>query len=60
VIFSFKETAKKLFGNFSGNGFVPNLRLAHSDVFVMPGPYESAGTASKVLSELAAHARAWA
>jgi TDG/mug DNA glycosylase family protein len=57
VIFTFKETAKKLFGSFSGNGFVSGLRLAHSDVYVMPGPYESASTASETLDELAAYFR---
>jgi double-stranded uracil-DNA glycosylase len=57
AIFTFKETAKKLFGSFSGNGFVSGLQLAHSDVFVMPGPYESASAASKTLSELAAYLR---
>lgn len=57
VIFTFKETAKKLFGSFSGNGFVPGMKLAHGDVFVMPGPYESASTASKTLNELAAYFR---
>lgn len=57
VIFTFKETAKKLFGSFSGNGFVSGLHLAHSDVFVMPGPYESRSTASETLGELAAYLR---
>ncbi|MHB8533738.1 MAG: hypothetical protein ACYDC2_13550 [Solirubrobacteraceae bacterium] len=57
MIFTFKETAKKLFGSFSGNGFVPGLHLAHGDVFVMPGPYESASSASSTLNELAAHLR---
>jgi double-stranded uracil-DNA glycosylase len=57
VIFTFKETAKKLFGSFSGNGFVCGLELAHSDVFVMPGPYESASSASETLNELAAYLR---
>lgn len=57
AIFSFKDPAKKLFGSFSGNGFVSGLQLAHSDVFVMPGPYESASAASKTLSELAAYLR---
>jgi TDG/mug DNA glycosylase family protein len=55
VIFTFKETAKRLFGSFSGNGFVSGLQLAHSEVFVMPGPYESAGTASETLDKLAAY-----
>jgi len=57
VIFTFKATAEKLFGSFSGNSFVSGLRLAHSEVFVMPGPYESADTASKTLNELAAYLR---
>ena len=53
VIFTFKQAARKLFGNFAGNGFVPGLQLAYSQVFVMPGPYESAGTANATLAELA-------
>jgi hypothetical protein len=57
VIFTFKETAKKLFGNFSGNGFVPGLKLAESDVFVMPGPYESAASARRTLNELGNYGR---
>jgi TDG/mug DNA glycosylase family protein len=57
VIFTFKAAARKLFGSFSGNGFVSGLRLVHSDVFVMPGPYESADTASETLDELAAYLR---
>jgi len=57
AIFTFKATAKKLFGSFHGNGFVPGLHLAHSAVYVMPGPYESASTASPVLDELAAYLR---
>jgi hypothetical protein len=53
VIFTFKKTAQVLVGSFSGNGFVPGLRLAHSDVFVMPGTYESAATAAATMRTLA-------
>src|SRR4051794_26701453 len=49
------ETAKKLFGDFAGNGFVSGLEIGGTAVFVMPGPYESASTANKTLSELAKH-----
>jgi TDG/mug DNA glycosylase family protein len=56
LIFSFKKTAETLFGSFSGNGFVSGLEIGVSDVFVMPGPYESRGAASKTLGELAAYA----
>jgi double-stranded uracil-DNA glycosylase len=55
AIFTFKAPAKKLFGNFYGNGFVPGLQLAHSAVYVMPGPCESADTAAATLRELAEH-----
>ncbi len=51
VIFTFKEAAKRLFGQFPGNGFV-DLTLASSDVFVMPGPYEATRTADATLREL--------
>jgi len=53
LIFTFKKTAEILFGKFSGNGFMPNLRLAHTDVFVMPGPYESGATSKITLQHLA-------
>jgi TDG/mug DNA glycosylase family protein len=53
VIFTFKKTAQTLFGSFAGNGFVPYLKLADSEVFVMPGPYENAATARATMSELA-------
>jgi TDG/mug DNA glycosylase family protein len=53
VIFTFKKTAETLFGKFAGNGFMPNLRLAHSEVFIMPGPYESRTTAQSTLQRLA-------
>jgi len=53
VIFTFKKTAEVLFGKFAGNGFVPALRLVHSDVFVMPGTYEDATTAAATMRSLA-------
>jgi TDG/mug DNA glycosylase family protein len=55
VIFTFKRTAVKLFGPFPGNGFVDGLRLASSDVFVMPGPYEAGDTANATLDTLRAY-----
>jgi hypothetical protein len=42
-----------LLGNFAGNGFVPGLKLARSEVFVMPGPYEKADKSSLTLRQLA-------
>jgi TDG/mug DNA glycosylase family protein len=54
VIFTFKETAKKLYGRFDGNGFMPDLQLADSEVFVMPGPYEDKHTAAATMRTLAA------
>lgn len=53
VIFVFKKAAESLFGSFSGNGFVLGLRLAHSEVFVMPAPYESNTTVYPTLDTLA-------
>jgi len=55
VIFTFKASATKLFGSFYGNGFVPGLQLAHSAVYVMPGPFQSADSARPILDELAAY-----
>jgi len=52
VIFTFKKTAQTLFGAFAGNGFVPRLKLSQSEVFVMPGPYEDAGTAAATTRQL--------
>jgi TDG/mug DNA glycosylase family protein len=57
VIFTFKKTAEVLFGKFPGNGFVPGLAFPHSEVFVMPGTYESAHTAAATLSALATRFR---
>lgn len=53
IIFTFKKTAQTLFGPFDGNGFVPGLKPAHSGFFVMPGPYEDAGTAAATMCQLA-------
>jgi len=53
VVFTFKKTAQTLFGPFAGNGFVPGLHFADSDVFVMPGPYEAADTARATMQRLA-------
>lgn len=52
VIFTFKKTAEALFGKFSGNGFVPRLKVASSEIFVMPGPYEDRSTAAATLRQL--------
>lgn len=52
VIFSFKKAATTLLGNFDGNGFIRDRTLGGSSVFVMPGPYESAVTAKKILQDL--------
>ena len=57
VIFTFKKTAQTLFGSFAGNGFVPGLQLADSEVFVMPGPYENAETARATMQQLATRFR---
>jgi TDG/mug DNA glycosylase family protein len=53
LIFTFKKTAQVLFGSFAGNGFVSGLRFGGSDVFVMPGPYEGADSATATLRRLA-------
>ena len=52
VIFTFKKTAQVLFGDFAGTGFVPGLRLAESEIFVMPGTYEAAASAAATTREL--------
>jgi double-stranded uracil-DNA glycosylase len=52
VIFTFKKAAESLFGSFVGNGFVRGLRLAHSEAFVMPAPYESNATVYPTLDAL--------
>jgi TDG/mug DNA glycosylase family protein len=55
VIFTFKEAAKKLFGDFEGHGFISGFTLCGGEIFVMPGPYERKDVADRSLSEL----RAW-
>jgi double-stranded uracil-DNA glycosylase len=53
VIFSFKEAAKRYFDRkVPGNGFVPGLKVGPASVFVMPGPYEGAATATATLDTL--------
>jgi len=52
VIFAFKEAARTLLGNFSGNGFVEGLQVGSSQVFVMPGPYEKTEKAQAVLANV--------
>lgn len=52
VIFTFKKTAKVLFGEFPGIGFVRGLQFAQSEVFVMPSPYETVDKASAAVASL--------
>lgn len=52
VIFAFKKAATSLFGSFEGNGHMPGLHVGESNVFVMPGPYESASSTADRLNEL--------
>jgi TDG/mug DNA glycosylase family protein len=52
AIFAFKKAATTLLGEFPGNGFVPDLRVGASEVFVMPGPYEDAERARVTLGTL--------
>jgi double-stranded uracil-DNA glycosylase len=54
VIFTFKKTAEALFGPIAGNGFIDSLSIGTSEVFVMPGPYESTATAAATMRQLAA------
>jgi TDG/mug DNA glycosylase family protein len=53
VIFTYKKSATPLLGEFSGSGLLPRTNLQSSEVFVMPGPYESAATAALTLGTLA-------
>lgn len=53
VVFVFKQAATKLLGSFPANGFI-GRSVAGADVFVMPGPMESAGTATRTLGMLRA------
>lgn len=57
VIFTFKKTAQVLVGAFAGNGIIDGLRVAQSDAFVMPGPYEESATAAATLRQLAKYWR---
>jgi TDG/mug DNA glycosylase family protein len=52
VVFAFKNAATQLLGRFDGNGFVADLRVGRSDVFVMPGPYESRQKVDHTLESL--------
>jgi double-stranded uracil-DNA glycosylase len=53
VIFTYKASARAMFGDFPGNGFVPGLEIADIPTFVMPGPYEASATAERTLAALA-------
>jgi TDG/mug DNA glycosylase family protein len=52
AIFTFKKTADVLFGPFRGNGYLDGRSLGDTQVFVMPGPYESQATAEATLEVL--------
>jgi TDG/mug DNA glycosylase family protein len=52
VVFTFKKTAKILFGPFAGSGFVPGLTVAACPSFVMPPPYAPASESAVILSRL--------
>lgn len=51
LIFPFKAAAVALIGRFDGNGWL-DQQLAHSRLFVMPGPYESTTTAEPTIASL--------
>lgn len=57
VIFTFKKAATAYFGDFTGGGFVNDLRVGPAQVFVLPGAMESTTTAEAKLATLAAHLR---
>lgn len=52
VIFTFKKTAKALFGPITGNGHIRDLDFAGSPIFVMPGPYAPSSEVERRLAEL--------
>lgn len=52
LIFPFKRAAVVLVGKFDGNGWLDH-NFAGSDLFVMPGPYESSVTANATIASLA-------
>lgn len=53
VIFTFKKPAEVVCGRFAGNGFAAGLAVDGIEAFVMPGPYESASTATSTMDTLA-------
>jgi hypothetical protein len=55
LLFSYKETAVKLYGRFGGNGFMLRFATEYSEVFVMPGPYAPTALVDQRVAEL----RAW-
>jgi hypothetical protein len=52
LIFVFKETAKKLWGPFPGNGLLAGRTMGGAKIFVMPGPYAPRGEVTQRLREL--------
>lgn len=52
LIFPFKRAAVSVVGKFDGNGWLDRT-FAGADLFVMPGPYEAAGTANATIARLA-------
>ena len=57
VVFTYKDAAKAVFGEFPGNGFVPGLHVGPAGVYVMPGPMESNDTAKPTLVALGTRVR---
>jgi double-stranded uracil-DNA glycosylase len=57
VVFTFKGAAEAVFGKFVGNGFMTHPLLPNTDIFVMPGPYESNETAEPTLAKLREYVR---
>lgn len=53
VVFAFKGAAVQLLGQFAGNGFLPDVQLGPSQVYVMPGPFERRDTVDQALDSLA-------
>jgi TDG/mug DNA glycosylase family protein len=53
LLFTFKEPARVLFGQFAGNGLISHLRFAGAPVFVMPGPYAAEAVTALRVRELA-------
>ena len=52
LLFVFKETAKKLFGPFGGNGLLAGRTFAGAEIFVMPGPYARREEVAQRIEEL--------